>query len=157
MPKKTIKHGVKVFAVCCAYSAVLLGFEVYTGAENNVTVNSALAVVLCLLQTAQLTLVRGRTLFTDNWYTTMELASTLFVKYGWQFCGTMVQTDKKGRSGDDVPFNKLSQDALREVPRCWFHEAILWKKMSTGNKYAIQATTWRDKKQVLFLHTTNVG
>ncbi len=46
MPKKPIKHGVKVFAVCCAYSAVLLGFEVYTGAENNVTDNSALAVVL---------------------------------------------------------------------------------------------------------------
>jgi len=46
MPKKPIKHGVKVFAVCCAYSTVLLGFEVYTGAENNVTDNSALAVVL---------------------------------------------------------------------------------------------------------------
>ncbi len=28
MPNKLIKHGVKIFAVCCAYLAVLLGFKV---------------------------------------------------------------------------------------------------------------------------------
>ena len=87
----------------------------------------------------------------------MELASTLFLKYGWQFCGTMAPTDKKGQSGDDVPFNKLSPGALWEVSMGWFQEAIIWKKTPAGKKYAIQATTWRDKKQVLFLHTTKVG
>ncbi len=42
MPKKPIKHGVKVFALCCTFSAVLLGFEVYTGAENSLIDNGFL-------------------------------------------------------------------------------------------------------------------
>ena len=53
MPYKPIKHGIKVFTICCAYSAVLLGFEVYCGAEDDDASNtdkSALAVVQRLLE-----------------------------------------------------------------------------------------------------------
>jgi hypothetical protein len=48
-PKKPIKHHVKVFAVCCAYTAVLLGFEVYCGVSDDID-DSALGVVKRLLQ-----------------------------------------------------------------------------------------------------------
>ena len=35
-PKKPIKHHVEVFAVCCAYTVVLLGFEVYCGVSDDI-------------------------------------------------------------------------------------------------------------------------
>ena len=51
MPRKPIKHGIKVFAVCCAYIGVLLGFEVYCGSSApDGTNNSAVAVVDRLLR-----------------------------------------------------------------------------------------------------------
>jgi hypothetical protein len=34
MPAKPIKHGIKVFVLCCAMTGFLLSFEVYTGAKN---------------------------------------------------------------------------------------------------------------------------
>ena len=53
MPLKPIKHGIKVLAICCSYSSVLLGFEVYCGGEENAASNtdkSALAVVQRLIE-----------------------------------------------------------------------------------------------------------
>ena len=35
MPAKPIKHGIKVFALCCAFSAVILAFKVYVGKEDD--------------------------------------------------------------------------------------------------------------------------
>ena len=29
MPAKPIKHGIKVFAACCAYTGILLAYDVY--------------------------------------------------------------------------------------------------------------------------------
>ncbi len=34
-PKKLNKHGFKAFAVCCAYTSILLGFEIYVGYKNS--------------------------------------------------------------------------------------------------------------------------
>jgi hypothetical protein len=34
VPAKAIKHGVKVFCLCCAISAVLLSFKVYVGNQG---------------------------------------------------------------------------------------------------------------------------
>jgi hypothetical protein len=73
MPRKPIKHGIKVFAVCCAYSGVMLGFEVYCGADEN-TDNSALAIIDRLLIKNNLHTARGRIVYSDNWYTTVPLA-----------------------------------------------------------------------------------
>ena len=36
MPRKPIKHGIKVFALCCSYSGFLCGFEIYTGKSSEV-------------------------------------------------------------------------------------------------------------------------
>ncbi len=57
MPKKPIKNGIKVFAVCCAFTAVMLGFEVYVGNANTDDPNTAVEVVKCLLTNAHLTQV----------------------------------------------------------------------------------------------------
>ncbi len=42
--KKPIKHGLKVFAICCAVTAVLFGFEVYCGKDTGVSA-TAIAIV----------------------------------------------------------------------------------------------------------------
>ncbi len=88
MPKKPIKHGIKVFAVCCAYTAVLLGFEFYVETDT-VDDGMALGVVKRLIEGTGLTDNCGRMLYTDNWYSSMVLATTLFTDYCWRFCGTM--------------------------------------------------------------------
>ena len=43
------------------------------------------------------------------------------------------------------------------VGRGWFREAVIRLKSCTGKIYYIQCTTWRDKKQVCFLHNCEVG
>jgi hypothetical protein len=78
MPRKPIKHFIKVFAVCCSYTGVLLGFEVYCGADGIAGQdNSAVAVVERLLTDSHLIQARGRIVYTDNWYTTMDVAYKL--------------------------------------------------------------------------------
>ena len=32
---QAVKHSLKVFAVCCTYTVVLLGFEIYCGIDSN--------------------------------------------------------------------------------------------------------------------------
>jgi hypothetical protein len=66
MPAKPIKHGIKVFCLCCAVSAVLLAFEVYVGKDDESKDNLALAVCDRLVDDAGLTTNRGRVLYTDN-------------------------------------------------------------------------------------------
>jgi len=103
-PLKPIKHGIKVFALCFSYTAYLLGFEVYVGKEYTQDGASALQVIDRLLLGANLTLVTGRKLYVDNWYTTMDLAKHLYEQYGWTIVGTMTPTEKKSRSDHDAPF-----------------------------------------------------
>ena len=111
------------------------------------------------MTSAGLTNHRGRILFTDNFYTSMALATHMWNKYGWTICGTITLTDKKSRQDYDVPFVKMSKVALNMVPRGWFREAV-WRYLlypGTTKKFWVQVTTWRDKKQVSFLHTHKVG
>ena len=42
------------------------------------------------------------------------------------------------------------------VPRGWFREAAIKLKTPKGKIYYVQATTWRDKKQVCFLSNSTV-
>jgi hypothetical protein len=158
MPRKPIKHGIKVFAICCSYTGVLLGFEVYCGADGIADQdNSAVAVVERLLTDSHLTQARGRIVYTDNWYTTMDVPYKLYNKYGFLFCGTMVPTEKVSCQDMDVPFHKLSQGAKDSVERGWFREAAVQLKTESGGTFYVQCTTWKDRKQVMFLHTTDIG
>lgn len=69
----------------------------------------------------------------------------------------MSLTKKKSREGEDILFAKLSNGALHNVERGWFCEALLKVKTKKNHTYYVQATTWRDKKQVLFIHSHCIG
>ena len=61
MPAKPIKHGIKVFYLCCAFSTVLLSFKVCVGREDN---DDILALNMCdrLCRDTGLTTTRGQVL-----------------------------------------------------------------------------------------------
>ena len=118
---------------------------------------SALAVVKCLLQKSYLSQARGRILYTDNWYTTFDLAKWLFDALGWRFCGTLTPTEKKSHQDLDVPFHKLSKGAMDSIECGWFCKAAVKQETKTGKTFYIQNSTWKDRKQVMFLHTTDIG
>ena len=125
--------------------------------EEDEVDGSAVSICDRLITGARITLQRGRTLFTDNYYTSVKLAKHLFEKYGWTMVGTISPTDKKSRQDKDFPFLKLSNGARLGVKRGWFHEAMLKIVPKFDRHYYIQATTWRDKKQVCFLSSNGVG
>ena len=75
---------------------------------------------------------RGRVLTTDNWYTSMALATILFEKYGWGLVGTIVPRDKQTREKLDLPFNKLTKGAREQLKRGWFREAVVKMTTATG-------------------------
>ena len=54
-------------------------------------------------------------------------------------------------------FRKLSNGARKSVGRGRFQEAVLKLKAPSGTTYYIQATTWRDKKQLCFVSTSDIS
>jgi hypothetical protein len=156
MPAKPIKHGIKVFCICCAVSGIMLAYEVYCGNKDKKTDGTSVQVCDRLVNEAELTKSRGRTLYTDNYYTSIKLAKHLFEKYRWTLVGTIVPTDKKTCEDHDIPFLKLSNGARNQLDRGWFREACL--RLSEGRThYYLQCTTRKDKKQVSFLSNNKVG
>jgi hypothetical protein len=155
MPAKPIKHGIKVFCVCCAISGIMLACEVYCGNKDKKTDGTVVNVCDRLVKEAELMGPHGCSLYTDNYYMSMKLAKHLFEKYRWTMVGKIVPTDKKTREDHDIPFLKLSNGARNGLERGWFCEACL--KLHAGQtQYYVQCTTWKDKKQVSFLSTNKV-
>jgi hypothetical protein len=103
MPAKPIKHGLKVFCLCCAYTGVMLSFKIYLGKEDD-TDGSAMSVCLFLCSAAGILNTRGRILHTDNYYTSVKLAKYLYENHGWTIVGTISPTKKKHREKEDFPF-----------------------------------------------------
>ena len=91
MTENPIKHSIKVFAVCCALSEILLGFKVYVGQEDS-SDNTFLGICDDLVKEDGITTAREQTLYTDNYYTPMALAKYMFNKYGWKIVGTILRT-----------------------------------------------------------------
>ncbi len=103
-------------------------------------------------------MIHGCTLYSDNYYTSVKMAKHLYKKYWWTLVGTVVPTEKTSRSDEDLPFVKLSNGARNKLRRGWFCEAYMMKNLSMSMKaYYMQCTTWKDKKQVMFLATNQVG
>jgi hypothetical protein len=69
--------------------------------------------------------------------------------------GTYALTKKKSRTADDFPFAKLSNGALQKV-KCGWKRIARWKIVLKPDGrlplYTVQATVWKDKKLVGFLH-----
>jgi hypothetical protein len=120
MPKKPIRHGLKVFALNCAYTGYLYSFEVYTGKEH--VDGSPKAVIERLMLAAGFTFTihgQGRILYTDNFYTSLEVMHYLYITFGVLMVGTYVLSKKKSRTAADYPFHKLSKPALDKTERGW--------------------------------------
>ena len=137
-------------------SAVLLGVKIYVGKDDDED-ETTLQVCDRLIKEAGLTGAKGRVLYTDNYYTSMKLAKHIFEKYSWTIVGTIVPTNKKSYADHDIPFLKLSNGARNGLERGWYHKSAIKLKTPTSKQYYIQCTTWRDKKQVIFLSSNIVG
>ena len=125
MPAKPIKHGIKVFCVCCAILGIMLAYKVYCGNKDKKTDGTAGDVCNRLVKEAELTGPCGQMLYTDNYYMSMKLVKHLFEKYRWRMVGTIIPTDKKTHEDHDIPFLKLSNGARNGLERGWFREACL--------------------------------
>ena len=66
-------------------------------------------------------------------------------------------TDKISKKDEDVPFTKLSKGELQTIPPGQFREVVLEQSMKTKKKYYIQCSSWKDRKQIMFIHTTCIG
>ena len=94
----------------------------------------------------------------DNYYTSMGMIDYMYNQYKAFVVGTVLLTKKKSRSDGDYPFHKLSGPAQKKIKKGWIR--IAQKKVYDhwqNLKYIIQATTWKDKKQVAILHNIHVG
>ena len=155
MPAKPIKHGIKVYALCCAYTGYLYRFEIYTGKHGTLD-GSPKGVISRLLYGAGATGTLGRILYTDNFYTSLRVMKYIYLSFGMLLVGTYALTKNKSRTADDFPFAKLSNGALKKVKRGWKRMArrkIINENQRSGCRlYTVQATVWKDKKLVGFLH-----
>ncbi len=66
----------------------------------------------------------GRTVYSDNCYTSVKMAKHLYEKYGWTLVGTVVPTEKTSRSDEDLLFVKLSNGARNKLRRVGFARHI---------------------------------
>jgi hypothetical protein len=65
--------------------------------------------------------------------------------------------DYDSSDGSSAPSDHRDGLDRDSVPRGWFREAVLELKTNSGKRFCIQCTTWKDKKQVMFLHTNTIG
>lgn len=159
MPKKPIKHGIKLFIMCDAQTAYVYAFFVYLGKEF-ASEKTGVEIVDRLIQMDKsLVVPQGRTLYVDNFYTSFALARHLMEKYKWMVVGTYALTAKAmaTREKNDFPFSLLSSGAMKKVRRGFMRRATLRVDGSRGFQYVIQATIWKDKKLVGWFHTQHVG
>ena len=61
-----MKHGIKVFDICCDIYKILIGFKVYVGQEDD-SDNTSLGIFDEPVKGAGLTSTRGRMLYTDSY------------------------------------------------------------------------------------------
>jgi hypothetical protein len=87
MPAKPIKHGIKVYALCCAYTGYLYMFEVYTG-KGSTPDGSPKGVISRLLYGAGATGTTGRILYTDNFYTSLRVMKFIYLSFSMLLVGT---------------------------------------------------------------------
>jgi hypothetical protein len=153
MPTKPIKHGMKVFALTRAKTGFLVAFEVYTGASVE-SMAGPTDVVFRLVNMANLAgRSAGRVLYTDNWYTSLKCLTMVYKTFGMFMVGTHKMTKKVKRLATDCPFHRLSNGALNMVPRGWMRTAQKKVLDHTGKfLFWAQATVWKDRKEVAFLH-----
>jgi hypothetical protein len=81
---------------------------------------------------------------------------SIWKEFGMTFMRTINLTSMKSRTADDFPFHKLSPGALRRVKRGRSRTATQNVKIGRQTAFTMQASVWRDKKQVAMLHNVDV-
>lgn len=126
---KRHKYGVKIFKLCSG-SGYTYNFKVYAGKENssNVTPES---LVLYLMEDL---VHQGRTLITDNWYTSVSLAKKMLSVYTH-----LIGTIRKNRKylPQEVVAAKLNKGQIA----------------SMENDDGVTITNWKDKRNIYMLST----
>lgn len=130
IPNKRHKYGIKLFKLCTP-GGYTWSFKVYTGKEKADGVLVSEKVVMELLNGL---LDNGRTLYTDNWYTSVSLARTL-VNRQTHLVGTL-------RSNRKSNPRKLLQTKLKSGEIC-----------AEQNENKIVVLKWKDKRDVIMLST----
>jgi hypothetical protein len=69
MPVKPIKHGIKVFVLCCTERGYIYGCWVYCGKENDSCTNVVIIERLLEQESDFITNSAGQVLYIDNYYT----------------------------------------------------------------------------------------
>jgi hypothetical protein len=161
MPAKPIKHGIKVYALCCSYTGYCFAYEIFEGKSEGVD-NSPEAVVDRLLSHLGFEAEEeaGRTMFTDNWYTSPKLAAHIGTKYNMALIGTFRLTKKKSRDGSDFPYSKFSGPAMKIAPRGFFRRSVakMFDVVGSGPLNVwLEAVIWKDKRAVGLLSSRSAG
>eukprot|EP00956_Cyclotella_meneghiniana_P002128 scaffold2418_cov58-Cyclotella_meneghiniana.AAC.2 len=83
MPAKPIKHGIKVYAMYCAVSGIMIAWNVYTGAEEGV-VNTTTKICADLAKQANIHNQKGRKSRADSdFFLRLSRGAKDSVKRGW--------------------------------------------------------------------------
>ena len=130
LKQKRHKYGIKVFKMCSG-QGYTYKFEIYSGKNLDAPCITPTNVVMNICNNI---LHRGHTIYTDNWYTSINLAEKLID------CNThLVGTLKKDRKGIpvDVKFKKLKRGEF----------------IAMQNKKGITILKWRDERDIFMIST----
>nr|XP_047143043.1 piggyBac transposable element-derived protein 4-like [Hydra vulgaris] len=135
IPSKRHKYGIKIFKLC-SNNGYTYNLSIYAGKEDQPRYGSvAERVVLKLMENL---LGHGRILYTDNWYTSMNLAKSLLENKT-----NLVGTARKNRIG--------------------FPKHVTSLKLKKGDYVAeqngdgIMILKWKDKREVIMLSSIHDG
>lgn len=135
MPKKPVKHGIKVFSLCSSSTAYMHGFVIYTGknflpddCDPQAPVTTRLFLHLTRRHRARHR-IAGHTVFHDNWFTSMSSAEQLYSKLGVHTVGTYkANASTKTREDGDFAFSAVPDAQAKLLPRGWYRRTF--KKIS---------------------------
>ncbi|VDL80334.1 unnamed protein product [Nippostrongylus brasiliensis] len=128
IPNKRHRYGIKVFKLC-AEGGYTWRIQVYAGKDPTRQGSVAQSAVMNLVDGL---LDQGRTLFTDNWYTSVDLAEVML-------SSNMVGTIRRNRVG--MP--KLTKN--RKLKR--------GEKVAVQNRKGVVIIRWKDKRELFMLST----
>ena len=135
IPGKAHKYGVKIYKLCTV-EGYTWNFKVYCGREEeggrgNVQTLHSENVVMKLMENL---LLAGRTLFVDNFYTSLTLANALLAKQTFM-CGTLRQ-NRKGNPKEVCQKKQKRGDVI-----------------GSETENGIRVIKWMDKRPVLMMTT----
>lgn len=131
IPNKRHRYGIKVFKLCVS-GGYTWSFKIYTGKEERADDTSVAEKVVTDLMDGLLD--SGRTLYTDNWYTSVSLSKKLVAR-NTHLVGTLRANRKN--NPPDVVKAKLKRGEV----------------VAQQNEDKTVVLKWRDKRDILMLST----